>query len=118
MSIELVKALLMIARVCAAAIDCDRCPLKEFCGKMPSEWWFLVAAAMRSNFRKGKVLADFGLKSRRAEPGFLFLKMDKNSDRPQMGVAAGFCINIQFSEYSYILFVILHKNKKSQNNAW
>lgn len=68
---------------------------------------------MRSNFRKGKVLADFGLKNRRAEPGFLFLKMDKNFGRPQMGVAAGFCMNIQFSEYSYILFVILHKNKKS-----
>lgn len=38
MSLELVKALLVIARVCAAAVDCDRCPLKEFCEKMPSEW--------------------------------------------------------------------------------
>ena len=38
MSLELVKALLTIAQTCAAAIDCDRCPLKEFCDKMPSEW--------------------------------------------------------------------------------
>ena len=38
MSLELVKALLMLARVCASALSCDECPLKEFCGKIPSEW--------------------------------------------------------------------------------
>ena len=38
MSQELVKALLLIARVCFAATGCDNCVLKEFCGKIPSEW--------------------------------------------------------------------------------
>lgn len=38
MSLELVKALLIIARVCASAVSCDECVLKEFCGKIPSEW--------------------------------------------------------------------------------
>lgn len=38
MSIELVKALLMIAKVCANATSCQKCALKEFCGKIPSEW--------------------------------------------------------------------------------
>ena len=38
MSIELVKALLIIARVCAANQNCGKCVLKEFCGKLPSEW--------------------------------------------------------------------------------
>lgn len=38
MSLDLVKALLTILRVCANAVDCERCSLKEFCGKMPSEW--------------------------------------------------------------------------------
>ena len=38
MSIELVKALLIIARVCFASTDCENCALKEFCGKIPSEW--------------------------------------------------------------------------------
>ena len=33
MSIELVKALLVIARACAHQENCDQCPLKEFCGK-------------------------------------------------------------------------------------
>lgn len=31
MSIELVKSLIHIARVCAAAVDCGKCELKEFC---------------------------------------------------------------------------------------
>lgn len=38
MTIELVKALLIIAKVCAGSLGCDKCPLKEFCGKLPSEW--------------------------------------------------------------------------------
>ena len=38
MTIELVKALLTIVRVCAASLSCDACPLKEFCGKQPNNW--------------------------------------------------------------------------------
>ena len=38
MILDLVKALLIIARVCAGALGCDSCPLKEFCGKTPAEW--------------------------------------------------------------------------------
>ena len=38
MSIELVKALLLLAKVCASSTGCDTCPMKDFCGKMPSEW--------------------------------------------------------------------------------
>lgn len=38
MTLELVKALLMIAKVCASSIGCDQCPLREFCGKTPAEW--------------------------------------------------------------------------------
>ena len=33
MSIELVKALLVIIRACAMQNNCEECPLKEFCGK-------------------------------------------------------------------------------------
>ena len=38
MSTDLVKALLLIARVCFAATGCDFCVLETFCGKIPSEW--------------------------------------------------------------------------------
>ena len=38
MSIELVKALLMIVKVCMSTSDCKKCALKEFCGKVPSNW--------------------------------------------------------------------------------
>lgn len=38
MSMELVKALLLIARVCASALGCEKCVLREFCGKTPAEW--------------------------------------------------------------------------------
>ena len=38
MSLELVKALLLIAKICAANQDCKECSLKEFRKKMPSEW--------------------------------------------------------------------------------
>ena len=33
MSIELVKALLVIVRHCASQDNCEECPLKDFCGK-------------------------------------------------------------------------------------
>lgn len=38
MSLELVKALLLLVKVCANSIDCKECPIKEFCGKLPSDW--------------------------------------------------------------------------------
>ena len=38
MSLELVKALLIIVKICVANDDCRKCALKEFCGKLPSEW--------------------------------------------------------------------------------
>lgn len=38
MSKELVKALIIIARTCAAEGDCRKCPLREYCGKLPSSW--------------------------------------------------------------------------------
>ena len=38
MSVETVKALLELTRVCAAALSCAECPLKEFCGKAPENW--------------------------------------------------------------------------------
>ena len=60
MTLELVKALLVLARACMAQVSCDNCPLKEFCGKLPSEW-YSTPAAMRLNFRKVSVLALFVL---------------------------------------------------------
>lgn len=33
MSVELVKALLVIVRACAGRDNCEECPLKDFCGK-------------------------------------------------------------------------------------
>ncbi len=38
MTVELVKALLEIAKVCMSREDCKTCPLKDFCGKQPSSW--------------------------------------------------------------------------------
>ena len=38
MSTELVKALLLIAKVCASQTSCKDCPMKEFCMKQPSSW--------------------------------------------------------------------------------
>ena len=37
-SIDVVKALLMLTKVCASATGCETCVLKEFCGKTPMEW--------------------------------------------------------------------------------
>ena len=38
MSIELVKALLLIAKVCAEQSNCNECPMREFCQKQPMSW--------------------------------------------------------------------------------
>ena len=38
MSVELVKALLLIAKFCTACGDCQTCAIREFCGKLPSAW--------------------------------------------------------------------------------
>ena len=38
MTIELVKALLYIAKVCVSQSSCEECPMKEFCMKQPSSW--------------------------------------------------------------------------------
>ena len=38
MPIELVGALILIAKFCVSYENCATCPLKNFCGKMPSEW--------------------------------------------------------------------------------
>lgn len=33
MSVELIKALLVLVRACASQSSCGDCPLKDFCGK-------------------------------------------------------------------------------------
>ena len=38
MSIELVKALILIVKYCADQSSCNTCVLRDFCGKIPSEW--------------------------------------------------------------------------------
>ena len=38
MPIELVEALILIAKFCVSYENCAICSLKNFCGKMPSEW--------------------------------------------------------------------------------
>lgn len=38
MSIELVKALIQIVRVCANSTGCEKCVLREFCEKSPINW--------------------------------------------------------------------------------
>lgn len=38
MSVELVKALLTIVKFCVNNDNCKTCALKEFCGKIPTEW--------------------------------------------------------------------------------
>jgi len=38
MSPKLVKSLMNILKVCIDCSDCRKCPLKEFCKKMPIEW--------------------------------------------------------------------------------
>ena len=38
MSIDLVKAFLLIARVCAQQASCEDCPMRELCGKQFQSW--------------------------------------------------------------------------------
>lgn len=38
MNIALMKALILIADFCKQENNCDSCPMKALCGKMPSEW--------------------------------------------------------------------------------
>ena len=38
MPIELVEALILIAKFCVSYKNCAICSVKNFCGKMPSEW--------------------------------------------------------------------------------
>lgn len=37
LEIELVKALLVLAKQCASCDNCAECPLRQFCGKLPIE---------------------------------------------------------------------------------
>lgn len=36
--IELVKALLILAKYCASCDDCANCQISNFCGKLPLEY--------------------------------------------------------------------------------
>ena len=38
MSTELCKALLLLLASCIQNEDCNKCVLREFCGKAPTEW--------------------------------------------------------------------------------
>lgn len=38
MSADLVKALMQILALCISTEDCKSCALREFCGKVPSDW--------------------------------------------------------------------------------
>lgn len=38
MTIELLKALLFIAKFCYEQDNCKVCPIKDICGKIPCEW--------------------------------------------------------------------------------
>jgi hypothetical protein len=38
MSVEIVRALLLLSKYCISQDDCGTCPLRAFCGKQPSEW--------------------------------------------------------------------------------
>ena len=38
MSLEIVKALIAIAKLCAIQPDCAKCPLRDYCGKQCQEW--------------------------------------------------------------------------------
>lgn len=35
---DLLKAVLVILRYCLEQKNCKTCPLKDICGKLPSEW--------------------------------------------------------------------------------
>lgn len=38
MTVELLKAILLIVKFCESQNNCKTCPIKDMCGKMPSEW--------------------------------------------------------------------------------
>ena len=38
LSIELVKALITIVKHCVDCGNCAECPMRDFCGHIPSEW--------------------------------------------------------------------------------
>lgn len=38
MNLELIQALLTIAKICAAATSCEDCAFREYCGKIPTDW--------------------------------------------------------------------------------
>ena len=37
MTLDLLKALFTIARFCEQQTNCEQCPMKEICGRMPCE---------------------------------------------------------------------------------
>ena len=38
MSVELVKVLLLIAKLCAQQTNCEECEMRDFCMKQPLSW--------------------------------------------------------------------------------
>lgn len=38
MTVELLKALLIILRFCYQQDNCKKCPLRDLCAKMPCDW--------------------------------------------------------------------------------
>ncbi len=38
MALELVQALITIVKHCFDCGNCSKCSMKEFCGKIPTEW--------------------------------------------------------------------------------
>lgn len=38
MTIELLQALIIILKFCYEQKNCNKCPLRDLCGKMPCEW--------------------------------------------------------------------------------
>lgn len=38
MSLELVNALLVIAKLCASQSSCAECPMATYCAKQPLQW--------------------------------------------------------------------------------
>lgn len=38
MTVEIMRALVMLADLCLEQNNCKDCPLRDVCGKMPCEW--------------------------------------------------------------------------------
>ena len=61
MTLEVLKALAVILEFCMNQDSCKTCPMAQFCGKMPCEWYsdFFSAkcrgSRLESNFRTGQV---------------------------------------------------------------